>query len=231
MGRGDRLSGRAVEGQVVPFVKAGDEAARGCEAGLVVHDVGANLLRAALVFAPDVELVDAMAMLPLCGVGFQNALGALGPPEVAVHLEWAGGLRINGASCGTLRVAASSSNPKAEPDWMVIGLELPLWPETDTPGDIPEQTALYAEGCADVNAMELLESWVKHTLVGINTWTEDGVKALHKDWRGLSHGIGEDITMNEISGTFLGVDEQFGMLIRAADTTPLIPLTYLLEGT
>ena len=199
--------------------------------GLVVHDLGANLLRAALVFAPDVELVDAMAMLPLCGVGFQNALGALGPPEVAVHLEWAGGLRINGASCGTLRVAASSSNPRAEPDWMVIGLELPLWPETDAPGDTPEQTALYAEGCADVNAMELLESWVKHTLVGINTWTEDGVKALHKDWRGLSHGIGEDITMNEVSGTFLGVDEQFGMLIRAADTTHLVPLTYLLEGT
>ncbi len=225
------FSGLAVESQVDPFDKACAEAARGCDAGLVVHDLGANLLRAALVFAPDVELVDAMAMLPLCGVGFQNALGALGPPEVAVHLEWAGGLRINGASCGTLRVAASSSNPKAEPDWMVIGLELPLWPETDTPGDIPEQTALYAEGCADVNAMELLESWVKHTLVGINTWTEDGVKALHKDWRGLSHGIGEDITMNEISGTFLGVDEQFGMLIRAADTTHLIPLTYLLEGT
>jgi biotin-(acetyl-CoA carboxylase) ligase len=225
------FSGLAVEGQVDPFDKACAEAARGCDAGLVVHDLGANLLRAALVFAPDVGLVDAMAMLPLCGVGFQNALGALGPPEVAVHLEWAGGLRINGASCGTLRVAASSSNPKAEPDWMVIGLELPLWPETDTPGDIPEQTALYAEGCADVNAMELLESWVKHTLVGINTWTEDGVKTLHKDWRGLSHGIGENITMNEISGTFLGVDEQFGMLIRAADTTHLVPLTYLLEGT
>ena len=225
------FSGLAVESQVDPFDKACAEAARGCDAGLVVHDLGANLLRAALVFAPDVELVDAMAMLPLCGVGFQNALGALGPPEVAVHLEWAGGLRINGASCGTLRVAASSSNPKAEPDWMVIGLELPLWPETDTPGDIPEQTALYAEGCADVNAMELLESWVKHTLVGINTWTEDGVKALHKDWRGLSYGIGEDITMNEVSGIFLGVDEQFGMLVRAADTTHLVPLTYLLEGT
>lgn len=225
------FSGLAVESQVDPFDKACAEAARGCDAGLVVHDLGANLLRAALIFAPDVELVDAMAMLPLCGVGFQNALGALGPPEVAVHLEWAGGLRINGASCGTLRVAASSSNPRAEPDWMVIGLELPLWPETDTPGDTPEQTALYAEGCADVNAMELLESWVKHTLVGINTWTEDGVKALHKDWRGLSHGIGEDITMNEVSGTFLGVDEQFGMLIRAADTTHLVPLTYLLEGT
>ena len=225
------FNGLAVESQVDPFDKACAEAARGCDAGLVVHDLGANTLRAALVFAPDVALVDAMAMLPLCGVGFQNALGALAPPEVAVHLEWAGGLRINGASCGTLRVAASISDPSTEPDWMVIGLELPLWPKTDAPGDTPDQTALYAEGCADVNAMELLESWVKHTLVGINTWTEDGVKTLHKDWRGLSHGIGEDITMNEISGTFLGVDEQFGMLIRAADTTHLVPLTYLLEGT
>jgi biotin-(acetyl-CoA carboxylase) ligase len=79
--------------------------------------------------------------------------------------------------------------------------------------------------------MELLESWVKHTLVGINTWTEDGVKSLHKDWRGLSHGIGEDISINKFSGTFLGVDEQFGMLIRAGKTTHLVPLTYLLEGT
>jgi BirA family biotin operon repressor/biotin-[acetyl-CoA-carboxylase] ligase len=225
------FSGLAVESQVDPFDKACAEATRGCDAGLVVHDLGANTLRAALVFAPDVQLADAMAILPLCGVGFQNALGALGPPEVAVHLEWAGGLRINGAKCGTLRVAASNADPTAEPDWMVIGLELPLWPENDAPGETPDQTALYSEGCADVNAMELLESWVKHTLVGINTWTEDGVKSLHKDWRGLSHGIGEDISINKFSGTFLGVDEQFGMLIRAGKTTHLVPLTYLLEGT
>ena len=225
------FSGLAVESQVDPFDKACAEAARGCDAGLVVHDLGANTLRAALVFAPDVQLADAMAILPLCGVGFQNALGALGPPEVAVHLEWTGGLRINGATCGTLRVAASSADPTAEPDWMVIGLELPLWPANDAPGETPDQTALYSEGCADVNAMELLESWVKHTLVGINTWTEDGVKSLHKDWRGLSYGIGEDISIDKFSGTFLGVDEQFGMLIRAGKTTHLVPLTYLLEGT
>ena len=225
------FSGLAVESQVDPFDKACAEATRGCDAGLVVHDLGANTLRAALVFAPDVQLADAMAILPLCGVGFQNALGALGPPEVAVHLEWTGGLRINGATCGTLRVAASSADPTAEPDWMVIGLELPLWPANDAPGETPDQTALYSEGCADVNAMELLESWVKHTLVGINTWTEDGVKSLHKDWRGLSYGIGEDISIDKFSGTFLGVDEQFGMLIRAGKTTHLVPLTYLLEGT
>jgi len=225
------FSGLEVEGQIDPFDKACVEAARGCDAGLVVFNLGANKLRAALVFAPDVVLADAMAIMPLCGVGFQNALGALAPPEVAVHLDWAGGLRVNGASCGRLRVASSEVDPTAEPDWLVVGLELPLWPESDDPGTMPDQTTLYAEGCIDVNAAELLESWVKHTLVGINTWLDEGVAPLHKEWRGLAHGIGEDAEMNGQAGTFLGVDEQFGMLLRDADTTHLVPLTHLLEGT
>ncbi|MGC1504469.1 MAG: DUF4444 domain-containing protein [Sulfitobacter sp.] len=224
------FSGLAVEGQIDPFDKACVVAAQGCDAGLVVYNLGANSLQAALVFAPDVALADAMAMMPLSGVGFQNALGALAPPEVAVHLEWAGGLRINGASCGRLRVASAGIDPAMEPDWLVVGLELPLWPENDTPGDTPDQTALYAEGCADVNAVDLLESWVKHTLVGINTWIEEGVAPLHKTWRALAHGIGEDIEINGAVGTFLGVDEKFGMLLRTEDTTRLIPLTDLLEG-
>lgn len=224
------FSGLAVEGSIDPFDKACVEAVRGCDAGLVVYNLGANALRAAIVFAPDVTLGDAMAMLPLCGVGFQNALGALAPPEVAVHLEWSGGLRINGASCGTLQVSASDTDPAAVPAWLVIGLTLPLWPTSDNPGDTPDQTALYSEGCADVQADALLESWVKHTLVGINTWLDQGVAPLHKDWRALAHGIGEDITLNGLSGTFLGVDEHFGLLLRDAQTTHLIPLTDLLEA-
>lgn len=224
------FSSLAVEGQIDPFDKACVEATRGCDAGLVVHNLSANDLRAAIVFAPDVALQDAMAMLPLCGVGFQNALGALAPPEVSVHLDWTGGLRINGATCGGLRVAAASDDPTAEPDWLVVGLTLPLWPASDDPGHTPDQTALYAEGCADVNAVDLLESWVKHTLVGINTWLEEGSKPLHSEWRGLAHGIGEETEMRGKSGTYLGIDERFGMLLRDAESTHLIPLTDLLEG-
>lgn len=225
------FSGLAVEGAIDPFDKASVEAVKGCDAGLVVYNLGANILRAAIVFAPDVALGDAMAMLPLCGVGFQNALGALAPPEVAVHLDWNGGLRINGASCGSLQVAASDTDPTVVPAWLVIGLTLPLWPASDHPGETPDQTALYSEGCCDVQADALLESWVKHTLVGINTWLDQGVAPLHKDWRGLAHGMGEDMKMGGLSGTFLGVDEQFGLLLRDAQTTHLIPLTDLLEAS
>ena len=210
-------------------------ATQGCDAGLIAYRLDANALEAALVFAPEVPLGDAMAMLPLCGVGFQNALGALAPPEVAVHLGWDGGIFVNGARCGQFSVAASASASGAEaeevPDWLAVGFTLPLWPETDTPGDTPDQTTLYAEGCADVQAPALLEAWARHTLNWIGRWEAEGPKALHSEWRGLAQGMGEDVTQGGHTGTFLGIDERFGMLLRDAETTHLIPLTTLLEDS
>lgn len=224
------MSGQAVTGNIDPFEKACSMAALGCDAGVIVHNITANRLMAAIVMAPEVPLEDAMAMLPTCGVGFQNALGALAPPEVAVHLEWSGGIRVNGASCGAMRVAAGETDPEAEPGWLVVGLDLPLMQTTNRPGDTPDQTALFDEGCADVDPVSLLESWARHTLVWITRWESDGAEALHSEWRGLAHGIGEDITQSGHSGTWLGVDERFGMLVRDDTTTHLIPLSSLLEA-
>ncbi|MEO3416998.1 DUF4444 domain-containing protein [Roseovarius sp. CAU 1744] len=224
------MSGQAVTGKIDPFQKACAMAALGCDAGLIVHNVAADRLMAAMVMAPEVPLEDAMAMLPTCGVGFQNALGALAPPEVAVHLEWAGGIRVNGASCGRLRAAAGGNDPTQPPGWLVVGLDLPLMQITERPGDTPDQTALYDEGCAEVDPVALLESWARHTLVWITRWEADGVAPLHAEWRGLAQGIGEDIAQDGVSGTWLGVDERFGMLIRDADTTHLIPLSTVLEA-
>ncbi|MBE1296391.1 MAG: DUF4444 domain-containing protein [Rhodobacteraceae bacterium] len=223
------MSGEAVTGLEDPFETACKRAVLGCDAGLVVYNLAPDTVRAALVFAPEVPLAQAMAMLPTCGVGFQNALGALAPPEVAVHLEWNGAIRINGARCGTLRAAASTADPAEVPDWLVIGLELPLWPADGDGGDSPDQTALYAEGCADVEAPALIESWARHCLHWINRWEEEGAKHLHADWRELAHGIGEPVQEGGLSGTFLGIDEAFGMLLRDDETTHLIPLTELLE--
>ena len=223
------MQGVAVEGAIDPFDKARAMATLGCDAGTVVHNVQADRLRAALVFAPEVSLEQAMAMLPVCGVGFQNALGALAPPEVAVHLEWTGGIRVNGASCGRLRAAASGADPAEEPDWLVVGIDIPILQTQADPGAAPDLTALYDEGCADVDPVQLLESWARHTLVWINRWGEEGNRPLHTDWMGLVHGVGEDIEINGLSGTFLGVDDQFGMLIRGDSTTDLLPLSTVLE--
>ena len=224
------MSGHAVTGAMEAFDTACAKAAMGCDAGLVVHNLGADVMQAALVLAPEVPLAKAMSMLPLCAVGFQNALGALAPPEVAVHLGWDGVLYLNGARCGGLRVAASHRDPAAQPDWLVIGLTLPLWPPSEETGTTPDATALYAEGCADVGAGDLLEAWARHTLNWINRWEEDGPRTLHTEWRGLAHGLGEELRQGTQTGSFLGVDEDFGMLLRQGGTTQLIPLTTLLEA-
>ena len=223
------FSGVNATGQGDPFAKACTLAVDGCDAGTVVYDLAPDRLRAAIVFAPEVALSEAAAMLPLCGVGFQNALGALAPPEVGVHLGWDGTIRINGGLCGALRMAAADTDPAAEVDWLVVALELTLWPKTDDTGHTPDETALYAEGCAEVEPVQLLEAWVRHTLVGINTWADSGIAPLHREWSGLAHGMGEDIDVLGQTGTFVGVDERLGLLLRQGEAMTLIPLTDLLK--
>ena len=110
------------------------------------------------MFAPDIKLSKSLAMLPLCGVGFQNALGALAPPEVAVRLEWNGQIRVNAAEGGMHSVSVSDPDPDASPDWVVIGLCIPLWTENDAPGNTADAKSLFEEGCAEVDPVRLLES-------------------------------------------------------------------------
>ena len=223
------MYGEAVDGD--PFAHACLKAIQGCDAGMVAHHLQPNLMRGAIVFAPEIPLEDAAVMLPVCGVGFQNALGALAPPEVAVHLEWDGTIRINGAICGKLTMGASGDDPAEVPDWLVVGLELPLWPDDDSDGGArPDHTTLYAEGCIDVAADHLMEAWARHTLNWTGRWEDEGTKPVHNEWRGLAHGIGEAVTWDGQDGTFVGVDERFGMLFRHGDITSLIPLTALLEA-
>ncbi|MFY0616270.1 DUF4444 domain-containing protein [Shimia sp.] len=229
------FEGLALSGAADPFAKAQMQATLGCDAGLVVHNLGADHLRAAIVFAPEVVLSDAMPVLICCAIGFQNALGALAPPEVAVHLEWPGGIRINGARCGRLRVAAAHNEADTMPDWIVVGLELPLIPgNPDMPGATPDETALYEEGCVDIAPDDLLSAWVRHTLVWINRMEAEGLKPLNAEWRGLAQNLGEEIDWTLLgtteTGTFVGTDERFGALVRSEDTTRLLPLTALLEG-
>ncbi|WP_324752493.1 biotin/lipoate--protein ligase family protein [Roseovarius sp. Pro17] len=211
-----------------PFALACAKAAQVCDAGLVTYDLGADRLRAAMVFTPEVPLRDAACMLPLCGVGFQNALGALAPPEVAVHLGWSGEIYLNGGRCGAMQLAAATSDAKTIPDWLVVGLSLDLWPPSQDTGLTPDDTALYAEGCGEVEPITLVEAWVRHTLVEINAWIDDGPARLHRNWLAVAQGLDSDLTVGGYDGTFIGIDETLGLLMKTQDGVRLIPLTTLL---
>lgn len=222
------FSGQNAQGKD-PFVQACAVAKAGCDSGAVVYDLAHDCLRAAIVFAPEVSLREAAIMLPLGGLGFQNALGALAPPEVGVQLGWDGGIYVNGGLCGALQLASAQVDPDVIPDWIVVGLYLMLWPATQETGLTPDRTALYAEGCADVDAVTLLEAWVRHSLVALNMWTDEGTGKLHRDWMGLAFGLNEHLEILGHSGTFIGLDENMGLLLKSDDKTDLIPLTQLLK--
>jgi biotin-(acetyl-CoA carboxylase) ligase len=212
-----------------PFALACARAREGCDAGLVTYDLRPDVLRAAIVFAPEVLLREAVVMMPICGVGFQNAFGALAPPEVSLHLDWAGEIRVNGGVAGRLMMSAHPHNPGVVPDWLVVGLEIAFWPTEEETGLTPDVTALFSEGCSDIEAPRLLEAWVRHTLVWIDRWLDGGLKALHTEWSGIAHGLKADCQFGDCRGTFLGVDETFGMILKSDDRTTIIPLTDILS--
>lgn len=223
------FSGQAVGGKADPFRDACKAAAAGCDAGLVVHNLSADWFRAAIVFAPEVRLAEAMIVLPVCGIGLQNALGALAPPEIAVQLEWSGGIRVNGGSCGTLRPAAATADRHEVPDWLVIGLEIPVLPSGGEPGLVPDRTSLFEEGCADLEPVALLEAWTRHTLVWTDRWLDEGVKPVHREWEGLAYGLGEGIESEYGSGIMVGIDEHFSMILKEEARSRIVPLTELLD--
>lgn len=226
--------GLAVGSDQEPFEVAVKQAKTGTDPGLVVYRIRPDHLAAALVLAPETSLADAIAMVLVAAVGFADSFGSLAPSEVAVHFDWPGGFRVNGARCGGLRVAASTDNAKAEPDWLVIGLDVPFFAQAaQEPGATPDHTTLWDEGCSDIDPCQLLESWSRHTLVWIHSWTEDGLVRLHTAWTGRAFGIGThtEVTLagRSYSGEFMGLDENGGMLLKTGDKTRLLPLTMMLE--
>lgn len=231
------LKGEETLHGIDPFAQAVATATLGTDPGLICWARDESALRAALVLTPEAPLECAIGITFAVALGFGDALGALAPPEVAVHYAWPNGFKVNGADCGAMRVAASDSKPKAEPDWLVIGIEIPYLPPSNDstaeiePGKRPDQTSLIEEGCIDVTPLKLLESGSRHTLVWINRWLDDGFQPLHAAWCERAWGIGEELPPDSSGGgTFMGLDELGGMLVKTARRTELRPLTTMLEN-
>lgn len=225
------LRGEEAPHGIDPMLRAVSVAALGTDPGLIVWQADADRLSAAVVLAPEQPLERAMGAAFAVALGLGDALGALAPPEVAVHYDWPGGFRVNGARCGRMRAQASTADPAAEPDWLVIGIEIPFLPPpelADAPGLVPDETSLANEGCLEITPIQLLESWSRHMLVWLNRLESEGFAGLHAAWRERAWRIGEAL---EDGGTFVGLDEFGGQLIRRTATTELRPLTAMLEDS
>ncbi len=219
-----------------PFAHATARARAGADPGLLAWARRADALHAAILLAPEDPLGRAIGVYLAAPVALGDALGALSPPEVAVHYTWPGGILVNGARCGRVRAAAATADPEAVPDWLVLGVEMPFLPPPDAEGgETPDRTCLHAEGCGEILPIDLLESWSRHMLLWINTFVADGLAPLHAAWRARAWKPGEplhDPLPDPLPDgtTMLGLDENGGLLLRRPDgTTALRPLTGALE--
>ena len=222
------LSGEEVNPGQDPFHKACASASIGVDPGKLTWSRRADAMDAALVLSPEQPLDEAIGVVFALANGMADAVGALAPPEVAVHFDWPGGFRLNGAHCGAMRAMAATSDPRSVPEWLVIGAQIAYLPALEEAGgENPDQTSLIEEGCGDVTPLRLLESWSRHSLVWINTFLDRGFLPLHSTWCGRAWQMGEPLS--DGSGTFMGLDEQGGMLLRSGEKTSLRPLTEILE--
>ncbi|ETX30300.1 biotin/lipoate--protein ligase family protein [Roseivivax isoporae] len=217
-----------------PLPEAVARARAGTDPGLILHRLDAERLSAAIVLAPEEPLGSAMLAVLALANGFADAFGALAPSEIAAQFDWPGGIRINGGLCGTLRAAAATRDPQAEPDWLVVGLDLALTSSrVHEPGHHPDRTSLIEEGCGDLAATDLLSAWGRHALYWIDMLDRGERKRLHAMWTGRAFGLNGPVTVTlpgrQETGTFLGLDETGGMILKSDGATRLLPLTLMLE--
>jgi len=223
------FSGELVPQNTDPFDKAVSRAIAGVDSGTIFYSQAVDTVRAALVLAPETPLEDAIQAVYVAQVGLAESLGALAPPEVPIHFQWPDRIKVNGAVCGGVRYAADVSDPKAQPNWLVIGIDVPFMNLRDEPGKTPNMTSLNEEGCGEIEPMALLESWSKHTLLWLNHFMESGFERIHNEWRPRCDTLGSSITHPK-SGVFVGLDDKGRMLLRQDVMTETLSLIEFAEN-
>ncbi|MEX2475309.1 biotin/lipoate--protein ligase family protein [Marinobacter sp.] len=222
------LTGEVVPRNTDPFSKAVSQAIAGVDSGTIFYSEAGDTLRAALVLAPETPLEEAILAVYVAQIGLAESLGALAPPEVPVHFQWPDRIKVNGAVCGGVRYAADVSDPKATPNWLVIGIDIPFIPESDEPGTNPNQTCLLDEGCGEIEPMALLESWSKHTLLWLTYFLDSGFQRVHNEWRPRCDTLGKMLDYPR-PGVFVGLDEKGRMLLRQDVMTETVSLIEFAE--
>ncbi len=188
-----------------PFDMACTLAKDGADPATLVWAPGEDRLACAIVLGPEEPLGPSLLVALVAMVGIGDALGALIPPTIPVGFAWPDRILVSGATAGFLRVAsaeAPDADPDADsvPDWMVLGLSIAMTDRSvETYRDGGLHTALHPEGCEDVGAQDLLESFSRHFLYWMNRWQDDGFAPVRGAWLSRAAGYGANTDL-EISG-------------------------------
>lgn len=226
---GHRLDGDADPARsALAAVEAGKASAGDCHWSDNRHG-----FRIAVVLEPGIAASEALAMIPLAMVAAGDSLGALGPPNLAITFGWPDTLFANGGRFGKVSMHFPRGVGASDiADFAVLAISMDLrWGGaglSQEPGSEPGRTVLHEEGCGEMEAIQLIESWSRHFLAWIDTWEQDGFRPVHDAWyfRADNRDSQAAIEAGERrwDGTVSGLDEHGGLLLRGAGGMQLVSL-------
>ncbi len=203
----------------VPLREGGDAMARAVAlatergAGTLAWVRSAARAEAAVVLEPELPLAAARLAFLTAANALADALAADGPPEIPVEFDWPGTLRVNGAACGMLRLAAPPGCAEAEtPAWLVVGMEARLTLTlAQEPGEVPDLTGLAEEGWEGLTAAELTAGWARHLMAGLDDWQARGPRRLTERF------LARLADARDVVGLRRGIDPATGDLVLDRD--------------
>jgi biotin-(acetyl-CoA carboxylase) ligase len=161
---------------------AWDAAVRGAgtgdDPGSVRWRFAEGTMHIAVVLAPDRPIQDAGPIVALGALALFDALATLAPPQVPIQLLPPDGLAVDGGRVATVRAAMAAGSSDMSPEWAVLGWEITVQASDAEPGRRLDRTSLHEEGFGDVTADDILVNSLRHLLVWLDAWGEDGIAAL-----------------------------------------------------
>jgi biotin-(acetyl-CoA carboxylase) ligase len=153
-------------------------------AGTLVHVGRFDLAEFAVVLEPEEPLKTARRAFYAGMAALTDALAAHAQPETAIRIDWPDSVLVNGGLVGGGRLAwPQGAGEDKTPAWVVFGAMVRTASLAGhEPGASPFTTALDEEGFAGNFAGQLVESFAKHLMVGIDGWQADGFAAVARHY-------------------------------------------------
>ena len=232
------LSGIAVPAGQDPLAAACASAEADGDPGELYYATDEGRMRCAIVLAPDRPKAETLQMVHVSMLALGDALGARLPAIVGVMFGWPDRIYLNGGLVGGLQVRIGPDGEDGMPDWMVVGAEIDIaGPGEDAlvePGTRIERTSLVEEGCVEVRAIDLVESFGRHFLLWFQRYRADGFEAIMGNWEPRAYQYREEtkivIAGETFEGKLAGLNPAGGVVLEQKGGARILPLSMVLDG-
>lgn len=202
------------------------QAAAGVPEGAVFWAERTDRFDLTLVFHTDPPAAAALPAVHVVAVALGDAVGALAPPVLALHLGWPDRVLVNGALAGGLRARWT---PDGAPDpWLAVQVELAVTPRSQAPGRTAWRTTLHDEGCGEIDTVALAEALGRHLLNWLHVWDEDGFAPVRAAWHARAEGYRAPFRWElpglALAGQGLELDDQGDLVVATEDGVRHVPL-------